>query len=121
MKILVVSQYYYPEQFLINEIAPELVKRGHEVVVLTGLPNYPEGIVPEEYRNGKKRNEELDGVRIIRTFETGRGKGTLARLFNALSYLTSASWRVLLTREKFDAVFCYFLSPLTSLVPAQFR
>ena len=43
MKILIVSQYYYPEQFQINEIAPELVRRGHEVTVLCGVPNYPKG------------------------------------------------------------------------------
>ena len=44
MKILIISQYYFPEQFQINEIAPELVKRGHEVTVLCGVPNYPKGV-----------------------------------------------------------------------------
>ena len=44
MRILIVSQYYFPEQFQINEIAPELVKRGHEVIVLCGVPNYPKGV-----------------------------------------------------------------------------
>ena len=49
MKILIVSQYYWPEQFQINEIAPELVKRGHEVTVLCGVPNYPKGVVFDGY------------------------------------------------------------------------
>ena len=66
MKILIVSQYYYPEQFQINEIAPELVKRGHEVTVLTGLPNYPAGDIYEGYCNGEKREEIVDGVKVIR-------------------------------------------------------
>ena len=49
MKILIVTQYYFPEQFQINEIAPELVRRGHEVTVLCGVPNYPKGIVFQGY------------------------------------------------------------------------
>ena len=43
MKILVISQYYYPEPFKIHEICEELVKRGNEVTVITGRPNYPDG------------------------------------------------------------------------------
>ena len=53
MKILIVTQYYYPEQFQINEIAPELVKRGHEVTVLSGLPNYPKGVVFDGYTSAE--------------------------------------------------------------------
>ena len=56
MKILVVCQYYNPEQFLINEIAPALVKNGHEVTVLTGLPNYPKGDIFDGYEKGKRRD-----------------------------------------------------------------
>ena len=51
MKILIVSQYYYPEQFQINEIAPELVKRGHDVTVICGIPNYPKGKVFPGYED----------------------------------------------------------------------
>ena len=55
MKILIVSQYYYPEQFQINDIAPELVKRGHEVTVLCGVPNYPKGVVFKSYETREER------------------------------------------------------------------
>jgi len=55
MKILVVCQYYYPEPFKITEICEDLVQRGHIVTVLTGLPNYPDGIIPFRYRSGKFR------------------------------------------------------------------
>ena len=51
MRILVVCQYYYPENFQINDIAEQLAADGHEVTVLTGLPNYPLGVVPEEYNS----------------------------------------------------------------------
>ena len=118
MKILVVSQYYYPEQFQINEIAPELVKRGHQVTVLTGLPNYPHGIVPQEYRGGKKRQELIDGVKVIRCFETGRKKGKFNLALNYLSYATSASLKARRIKEKYDVVICYQLSPVTMACPA---
>ena len=79
MRILVISQYYYPENFRINDICEELAKRGHRVTVLTGLPNYPEGHVPKEYRHGKKRNETINGVEVMRCFEIGRRKGSYWR------------------------------------------
>ena len=116
MKILIVCQYYWPEQFLINEIAPQLVKHGHEVTVLTGLPNYPTGIVPDEYKNGK-RDEIIDGVRVIRTYEKGRGKGKVDMILNYLSYMVSASCKAK-KLNKFDLVLCYQLSPITMLAPA---
>ena len=63
MKILVVCQYYYPEPFRITDICEELVRMGHEVTVLTGLPNYPMGVIPDEYKHHKKRNENINGVK----------------------------------------------------------
>ena len=59
MKILIISQYYYPEQFQINEIAPELVRRGHEVTVVCGLPNYPKGEIFEGYERKMKTVEPI--------------------------------------------------------------
>lgn len=116
MKILIVCQYYWPEQFLINEIAPRLVRDGHEVTVLTGLPNYPTGIVPEEYRHGR-REEIIDGVRILRVYEKGRGKGKADMILNYLSYMLCACRRAR-KLEGFDLVLCYQLSPITMLAPA---
>ena len=52
-RILVVCQYYYPEPFRISDICEEMVRRGHEVQVVTGYPNYPEGILYEGYGKGK--------------------------------------------------------------------
>ena len=43
MRILIVSQYFFPEEFKINDLAREFVIRGHQVSVLTGKPNYPKG------------------------------------------------------------------------------
>ena len=118
MKILIVCQYYYPEQFLINQIAPELVKRGHQVTVLTGLPNYPSGIVPDEYRNGKKRHEYIDGVEIVRCEEHGRKGGPLHLLLNYLSYRRNGIKIAKSMPSGYDVVLCYQLSPITMLEPA---
>jgi hypothetical protein len=76
MNILIVSQYYFPEHFLINEIAPEFVKQGHTVTVLTGLPNYPSGKVEKEYKWFKNRKQTIDGVNVVRCLEIGRRNST---------------------------------------------
>lgn len=118
MKILIVSQYYYPEQFLINDIAPELVKQGHKVTVLTGLPNYPKGKVHKEYKFFKNRKQTINGVNIIRCFEIGRRNSSIFLALNYLSFALSASLKVIFLREKYDVVFCYQVSPITMGIPA---
>ena len=70
-KILVVCQYYYPENFQVTPICEQLVQDGYDVTVLTGLPNYPSGIIPEEYRGGH-RDEMVNGVHVLRCYEIPR-------------------------------------------------
>lgn len=118
MKILVVCQYYYPEPFRITDICESLVKRGHHVTVLTGLPNYPEGYVPEEYRHGKKRLEMINGVRVIRCSEIGRGKSKYRLFLNYISYAISATIKALFLKEDFDVIFVNQLSPVMMGIPA---
>ena len=118
MKILVVCQYYYPEQFRINDISEQLVKDGHSVTVLTGLPNYPMGVIPDEYRKGKKRKEVINGVNVIRCFEVGRKKGVVGMALNYASYMVSASFKALFLKKDFDLIFVYQLSPVTMALPA---
>lgn len=118
MKILVVCQYYYPEPFRISDICETLVKKGHNVTVLTGLPNYPEGRVLNKYRCGKKRKETLNGVKVIRSFEIGRGKSKLTLFLNYISFAVSGSLKALFMREKFDVVLVNQLSPIMMAIPA---
>jgi glycosyltransferase involved in cell wall biosynthesis len=118
MKILVVCQYYYPEPFRITDICETLVENGHDVTVLTGLPNYPEGRVLEEYRNGKKRNEILNGVKVIRSYEIGRGNNSIELFLNYLSFAVSASIKSLFMKDKFDVVLVNQLSPVLMGIPA---
>jgi len=117
MRILVVCQYYYPEQFRINDICEQLVKDGHTVSVLTGLPNYPSGKIPKEYRWGQKRKETINGVSVYRCFEIGRKKGTIGLAMNYISFMVSASLRALICKNNFDIIFVYQLSPITMALP----
>lgn len=118
MKILVVCQYYYPEPFRISDLCEEMVKRGHEVTVLTGVPNYPEGVIYREYRAGQRRNEIINGVKVQRCFTVGRKTGILYRFLNYYSFVLSSTVRVLLNRNKpedgteYDVVFVNQLSPV---------
>ncbi len=120
MKILVVCQYYYPEPFRIADICESLVNRGHDVTVLTGLPNYPEGRVLDDYRNGRKRNETINGVKVLRTFEIGRGNSSYRLFLNYISFTISASLKAVIIKEKFDVIFVNQLSPVLMAIPALF-
>lgn len=113
MKILVVGQYFYPDNFRINEIAQELVKRGHRVTVLTGLPDYATGRVPKEYRHGRRRRETIEGVEVIRVPIIARRTGVLWRALNYLSFLISSSLYVSFHKLDCDVVFCYQTSPVS--------
>lgn len=115
MKILVVCQYYYPEPFRLNDICEELVNRGHEVTVLTGVPNYPMGEIYKGYE--KKREEEIKGVRVIRTWTYPRGTGSVKRLLNYFSYPISAWFKAGKLDDDFDVVLVNQQSPVMMAWP----
>lgn len=121
MNVLLVTQYFYPENFKSNDIAFELVKRGHNVTVLTGLPNYPEGKIYSGYSIFKKRKENINGATIIRALLISRGNGSGFRLFlNYFSWAFFASVKAffLSFSYKFDAVIVHEPSPVTQGFPA---
>jgi len=112
-KILVISQNYYPEQFRITDICEELVKRGHDVTVLTGLPNYPEGKIYDGYENKQRRNEIVNGVKVIRCYERERKSGGAINLFlNYYSFVFSSQKMIKKLDKDFDVVFINQLSPV---------
>ena len=89
--ILLVTQYFKPENFKCNDIAFELQRRGYEVTVLTAIPNYPQGKYFDGYGLFKRRVECVDGVKVIRGFVIPRGKGGKIGLsLNYLSYIVSS-------------------------------
>lgn len=111
MRILVICQYYYPEPFRISDICEELVKREHEVTVVTGTPNYPMGKIYEGYENGARSDEVLNGVKIHRCKILPRKTGILHRFLNYYSY-PYQSCKYVEGLGQFDVVFINQLSPV---------
>lgn len=111
--ILVISQYFYPEQFRINDIAEEWVKQGYKVTVLTGIPNYPQGEFYEGYGWFKKRRENWNGMEIIRIPLFARGKTAIGMVLNYFSFVFSGFLWKCFTKVDADLVFTFEVSPMT--------
>lgn len=121
MRILLVTQYFYPEVFKSNDLAFELVKRGHQVDALVGIPNYPEGRYFMGYGLFKKRREVVNGVNVYRVFQTPRGKGGWRLPINYFSYAISGSLAVLfyfVWKKKYDCIIGHEPSPIFQAYPA---
>ena len=123
MRVLVVSQYFWPEGFRINEVSKTLVEKGLYVDVLTGKPNYPEGKIFEGYRVGGFQRQQYCGANISRVPLFPRGKTSRLRLaFNYLSFIFSGlifgPW--LKRGRNYDVIFVYGLSPILQALPALF-
>lgn len=121
IKLLVVSQYFYPEQFRVNDMCVEWVKRGYDVTVVTGIPNYPQGKFFKGFGLFKRRRETYYGVRIIRLPIISRGRSKFRLILNYISFVVSGFiWNVF-SRLKADCVFIHEISPMTqSLVGVWF-
>lgn len=110
--ILIICQYFYPEQFRINDMAFEWVKRGYKVSVVTGLPNYPEGKIFDGYGLFKKRKETINGVEVYRIPLIPRGHGKLGLVMNYFSFPFFGFFWNLFTKIKADEVFMFETSPM---------
>lgn len=117
MKILVVSQYFYPENFRINDIVRELVKRGHKITVVTGLPNYPEGKIYDGYKDAYKKITFYFGAKVYRCKLRPRHKGSLNLILNYWSFIRQAKKTLKTIAPDFDIVYFYEPSPITSGLP----
>ena len=111
--ILVISQYFYPEQFRINDICCEWVKRGYQVTVLTGIPNYPQGKFYDGYGWTKKRKEVWNGIDIIRIPLIARGHSSIGMVLNYFSFPISGWFWKIKTKIKPDYIFMFETSPMT--------
>lgn len=120
MRILVVSQYFWPENFRVNDLVKEWVQRGHEVTVLTGIPNYPVGKVFEAYYNEPNAFAEYEGAEVVRVPLLSRGAGGFRLMLNYLSFVLGACcfgpWR--LRGKSADMIFVFEPSPVTVGLPA---
>lgn len=120
MKILIVTQYFWPENFKINDLVSELVQRGHNVTVLTGVPNYPEGFVFQEFLDNPVFYSHYEGAEIVRVSLFPRGSSRTHLILNYLHFVFSASFQGLwkLRGRQFDVIFANQLSPVTIGIPA---
>jgi colanic acid biosynthesis glycosyl transferase WcaI len=120
LKILIVTQYFWPENFRINDFIPELISRGHEVSILTGKPNYPSGKFFSEFTNNPALFSNYKGADIYRIPIIPRGNNPIQLLLNYLSFVISGSmiglWKV--RKFKPDLIFVYEPSPVTVGIPA---
>lgn len=120
MRILVVTQYFWPETFRINEVVAYLTADGHEVTVLTGRPNYPAGKTFPEFLEAPHTFANYAGAEIVRVPLIPRGQSRLKLVANYLSFVGSGllvgAWK--LRGRKFDVVLAPQLSPVTSVIPA---
>lgn len=123
MKILIVTQYIYPEPFKSTELAFELAARGNKVDVLTGIPNYPEGHYYKGYGLFSRRKEHKKGATFYRCLQTPRKllPGAIGLMLNYISFMINATLWVLFYfawKKKYDVIITHEPSPITQIVPA---
>lgn len=122
MKILLVSQYFWPETFIINELVKCLVNQGHTIEVLTAKPNYPDGKIFQGYSAAGCTTDYFDNkIPVHRVPLIPRGKGNGKRLIlNYLSFIWNGIFyfHKLIKKKNFDIIFVYAPSPIMSVIPA---
>ena len=119
-KVLVVTQYFWPENFRVNELVLELQKRGFDVDVLTSTPNYPSGKVFSEYAENPEKFMDYSGVKVHRVPQITRYNNVASLVLNYISFVVSACFYCLLRvrNANYDLVFGVQLSPIFSMFPA---
>lgn len=119
MTVQIVSQYYHPDNFRINDIAKELASRGITVHVLTGLPDYATSKIPPEYKWFRRRKEVLDGVNVRRVPVIARRGGAFFRMLNYASFaITSSCYALFSEKPKCDVIFVNQTSPVFQAIAA---
>lgn len=110
MKVIIVTQNFYPDNFLVNDISQYLAKDNH-VTVLTGLPDYAKNRVPDQYKWFKKRHEIYNGVEIIRVPIIARHTGKIWRALNYVSFFISSSIYAHVGHLEADVIMSYQTAP----------
>ncbi len=125
LRILVVTECFWPDIYAVNDIVEKLVQRGHEVTVLTGLPDYTTTKIPKEYRHWKNRHQNYKGADVYRVQTIARHHGPIWRSLSYLSFVVAGNWRTRTQNWKktfntgdFDVIYVWEVSPVTMAVPA---
>lgn len=118
MKILIISQYFWPENFRINDIASYLEEESHEIEVLTGIPNYPDGKIYEAYKRNTKSFKYFNNVKVIRLPIPPRGNNKFTILINYLCFLVFGSvYGLFKLKKDYDIILVFQPSPITVVIP----
>jgi colanic acid biosynthesis glycosyl transferase WcaI len=120
LSVLIVSQYFSPEAFGVNALVAELQERGHNVTVLTGMPNYPSGVFANGYGGWRVRRETWKNASVIRIPILPRGQNSRLRLaLNYLSFAINASILApFFVKSRPNVILVYQMSPVTMALPA---
>jgi len=117
--ILIVTEYFYPEEFKINEIALSWKKKGYIVDVLTTVPTYPESRIYNGYKNKFYQKENWQNINIYRVKAiTGYKTSLIKKLLKYFSFMFFASFISLKIGKKYDYIFGFNIASLTSMIPA---
>jgi len=120
-KVLIFSQYFWPEDFRVNDLAQEMRNAGFGVEVITGIPNYPKGQFFSNYGVFKPWCEVHEGITIYRIPQIPRGTGKLSLILNYLSFLFfSLLFLPFFMFKKYSAVFTFGVSPGFSVTSGAF-
>ena len=118
MKILILSQYFYPETFSINTVATELKNRGFDVTVLTGYPNYPMGEIFDGYGFDIPYETNIDGVNVVRVKACPRKTGKVNLALCYYSFFSKTYKWLKKHYKEYDLIYCFEVSPITACLPA---
>ena len=119
MKVLIVTERFYPEEFIVNDLAAEWAAAGTAVDVLTQAPSYPAGRLFPGYRNALFSSESWKGINIFRFFTvTGYRDSLPLKLLNYVSFVFAGTAAALAKARGRDRIFVYQTGPLTLAIPA---
>ena len=118
-KILIVTEYFYPEEFKINEVALEFTKKGYYVDILTNNPTYPHGEVFRNYKNKLFSKETFQGMTVYRVKTiTGYKTNVTKKIIKYLTFMILGSMVSLVIGKKYDYIFGFAGGALTGMLPA---
>lgn len=118
MRILVVTQYFFPENFRINQLCLDLKERGHKITVLTGKPNYPQGEYFDGYSFKGNDDEIWNGIPIKRVPLRSRKKGAVNLILNYASFVWNGNKGIRKLKNEYDLIYVFEVSPMTVALPA---
>jgi colanic acid biosynthesis glycosyl transferase WcaI len=112
MKILILSQYFWPENFKINNLS-EYLSRRHDVEILTSIPNYPHGYILKNFAKNPNKFDFYKKMKIYRAPQITRGKGSIIRIFfNYMSFFITSFITSFFLKKKYDLIFVFATSPI---------